>query len=318
MNLYLSYYELKIIKYKRGLLMVSIKEYDIFEGIKVSYNDIHVDKIISKKSNIDNIEIYEINHCREGRFECELKDGTITYMEAGDFAINPLKNCPEQSNFPISHYHGLTIYITPSEFGEDVILLEKIFKINYQYILNKLCMDERLFIKRATPEIQHIFQEIYNVSEAITISYLKIKIQELFIYLSSLDMEKEYTKREYFAKSNVDLVKKIYSFINEHLEENHTYEKLSVAFCIKPTTMKKCYKSVYGETINETIRKNRLKKAADLLRITSKNITDISMDIGYLNNAKFSTAFKKMYNISPSEYRKVIALSDKNGLIGEE
>lgn len=30
--------------------MVSIKEYDIFEGIKVSYNDIHVDKIISKKA----------------------------------------------------------------------------------------------------------------------------------------------------------------------------------------------------------------------------------------------------------------------------
>lgn len=82
--------------------------------------------------------------------------------------------------------------------------------------------------------------------------------------------------------------------------------------------MKRCYKSVYGETIYTTLMKTRLKKAAILLKSTSNSVADIAISVGYSNNAKFSTAFKKMYNISPSQYRKIFDVLDNSGLIGEE
>lgn len=283
------------------------RKYDIFKGIKVFYNDIHTDKIINNFDCESKSKSYEINHCREGKFECVLKDGTITYMNAGDFSINPIGNCPSQSNFPIRHYHGVTVYITPSELGEEAEFLQEVFNINYSNILNKLCEGDRLFIKRATPKIQHIFCEIYNVPENILIPYLKVKIQELFLYLSTIDTKDEGSDREYFTKANVNIVKKLHSFIIENSEKHYKYEELSLMFSINQTTMKRCYKSTYGETIYTTFMKTRLNKSSKLLKTSSFTITEIALLVGYSSNAKYSTAFKKMYNITPLEYRKIHA-----------
>ncbi len=63
-----------------------ITEYEIFKGVKVFYNDIHTLKITNNLSDTSfDKKRYEINHCREGRFECVLKDGTITYMDSDVF-----------------------------------------------------------------------------------------------------------------------------------------------------------------------------------------------------------------------------------------
>ena len=155
-----------------------ITEYEIFKGVKVFYNDIHTSKITSSipKDSL-NERRYEINHCREGRFECVLRDGTVTYIEAGDFAINLISNSSKESFFPISHYHGVTFCITPSEFDEELHLLEKMFEIDYEVVLNELCYGNKLFIQRATSEIEHIFFEIYKVPDDIMIGYLKVKFQ---------------------------------------------------------------------------------------------------------------------------------------------
>lgn len=75
-----------------------VSKYEIFKGVTVFYNDIHT-SVIKKKLSKNLNQSYEINHCREGRFECVLSDGTITYMESGDFAINASSNSSEESFF---------------------------------------------------------------------------------------------------------------------------------------------------------------------------------------------------------------------------
>lgn len=283
-----------------------ITEYEIFKGVRVFYNDIHTSKITSNISETPlNKRQYEINHCREGRFECVLRDGTITYMEAGDFAINLVSNSSCESFFPISHYHGVTFYITPSEFDEELYLLQKMFGINYEEILNRLCCNDKLFIQRATSEIEHIFFEIYKVPDDIMLGYLKVKFQELFLYLTTVKNKLPYRDRQYFVKSNIEISKKINEYVLQNFNKTITYEKLSEKFCIKTTTMKNCYKSIYGETINDTIIKKRLEVAASLLKNSSLSITGIALQVGYTDHSKFSNAFKKKYNLTPSEYKKI-------------
>lgn len=283
-----------------------ITEYEIFKGVRVFYNDIHTSRITSSIPEASLHERrYEINHCREGRFECVLRDGTVTYMEAGDFAINLISNSPRESFFPISHYHGVTFYITPSEFDEELYLLEKMFGIDYEVILEELCHNNKLFIQRATSEIEHIFFEIYKVPDDIMLGYLKVKFQELFLYLTTVKNQLSYSDRQYFAKSNIEIVKRINEYVLQHFESAITYEKLSEKFHIKITTMKNCYKSIYGETVNDTIIKKRLESAAGLLKNSSLSITEIALQVGYTDHSKFSNAFKKKYNLTPSEYKKM-------------
>ena len=283
-----------------------ITEYEIFKGVKVFYNDIHTSKMTSSipKDSL-NERRYEINHCREGRFECVLRDGTVTYMEAGDFAINLISNSSKESFFPISHYHGVTFCITPSEFDEELHLLEKMFEIDYEVVLNELCYENKLFIQRATSEIEHIFFEMYKVPDDIVIGYLKVKFQELFLYLTAVKNNMSYSDRQYFAKNNIEISKKINEYVLQNFTETITYEKLSETFHIKITTMKNCYKSIYGETINDTIIKKRLEEAALLLKNSALSITGIAIQVGYTDHSKFSNAFKKRYNLTPSEYKKI-------------
>ena len=272
-----------------------ITEYEIFKGVRVFYNDIHTSKITSSipKDSL-NERRYEINHCREGRFECVLRDGTVTY-----FAINLISNSSKESFFPISHYHGVTFCITPSEFDDELHLLEKMFGIKYEEVLANLCNDNKLFIQRATSEIEHIFFEMYKVPDDILIVYLKVKFQELFLYLTTVQNNASYSDRQYFAKNNIEIAKKINAYVLKNYNRTLPYEKLSEKFHIKITTMKNCYNSVFGETVNDTIIKE-----------SSLSITEIALQVGYTDHSKFSNAFKKKYKITPSEYRKISEIAN--------
>lgn len=288
-----------------------ITEYEIFKGVRVFYNDIHTSKITSSiPKNSLNERRYEINHCREGRFECVLRDGTVTYMEAGDFAINLISNSSKESFFPISHYHGVTFCITPSEFDDELHLLEKMFGIKYEEVLANLCHDNKLFIQRATSEIDHIFFEMYKVPDHILVAYLKVKFQELFLYLTTVQNNASYSDRQYFAKNNIEIAKKINAYVLKNYNRTLLYEKLSEKFHIKITTMKNCYNSVFGETVNDTIIKKRLEVGANLLKESSLTITEIALQVGYTDHSKFSNAFKKKYKITPSEYRKISEIAN--------
>ncbi|MHC4871272.1 MAG: helix-turn-helix domain-containing protein, partial [Planctomycetota bacterium] len=47
----------------------------------------------------------------------------------------------------------------------------------------------------------------------------------------------------------------------------------------------------------------RMKTAADLLLQTGMSCREISAYLGFANPYHFSAAFKRVYNISPNEYR---------------
>ena len=59
-----------------------------------------------------------------------------------------------------------------------------------------------------------------------------------------------------------------------------------------------------GFNVMEYVRFRRLKKAAQLLRFSEKDILDIALECGYGAHESFSRAFKIQYNLTPSEYRK--------------
>lgn len=54
----------------------------------------------------------------------------------------------------------------------------------------------------------------------------------------------------------------------------------------------------------------RMKRAAELLATSSKNITEIAFSVGIEEPTSFSRLFKKHYGISPSDYRRTYSSSD--------
>lgn len=284
--------------------------YNVFPGIELLYNDFHMGNCFNNKCPLS--EIMEINHCREGRFECDFQNGACAYLEEGDLAVNMLGNRTKNSCFPLEHYHGVSVVINIPEAASSISSVLKDISIDLYALRDKLCLGDQCFIMRAKDSVEHIFSELYTVPDEVKFGYFKLKVLELLLFLSVVEVSDRRKERPYFYKSQVEIIKAIKGYMIQNLEEHYTLEELSAHFCIPLTAMKLCFKGVYGTSIYAFMRSYRMRAAAVLLRQGTDSVTTIANKVGYINSSKFASAFKQVLGMSPLEYRKTNHL---NGVV---
>ncbi len=118
--------------------------------------------------------------------------------------------------------------------------------------------------------------------------------------------EEQSRPKLYFQKTQIEKIRKLKSFLEENLYRHYTLEELSSMFSIGLTAMKQCFKAVYGVSIYSYMRTYRMNAAAVLLRREGCSIGQVAALVGYENPSKFSSAFKDVIGITPSEYRKSV------------
>lgn len=282
-----------------------ITRYEILPGIELFYNDFHMSDG-QNQNKLPHSDVLEINHCREGRFECEFANKDYQYIGAGDLAINRLTNETTSTYFPLSHYHGISITINLHRANQTMKNIESVIgglNIDVYEIADKFCKDNSCVVLRCHNEIEHIFSELYQVNPRIIAYYLKIKILELLMFLNHVSLEDYKNERRYFARNQVRIIKEIQAYMTADLRRRYTLQELSDKFNIPLTSMKVCFKGVYGSPIYSYMKSYRMQAATVLLKDSSDSITEIAAKMGYDNPSKFSEVFKKEFGKLPSEFR---------------
>ena len=283
-----------------------ITQYTILPGIELFYNDFHMSNG-QNQNKLPHADVLELNHCKEGRFECRFTNGNYQYIGSGDLAINRLTNQTVSTSFPLSHYHGISITI---DLWKANAVIQKIgdiigeFRIDLFSIANGFCKDDTCAVIRNQNKINHIFSELYCTEPHMPASYLKIKVLELLIYLGTEKIQNTREMGLYFSHTQVTKIKEIQNYMTSDLKEHYTLEQLSDKFDIPLTSMKTCFKGVFGCSIYAYMKSYRMQAATVLLRNSDCSITEIALKMGYDNPSKFSEVFKKEYGITPSEFRK--------------
>lgn len=276
--------------------------YDVFPGIKLMYNDFQMKSCFSEFRPY--AQMLTIDHCREGRIECEVQNGSYMYLDEGDLQIST-KNHPDQTfGFPLNEYRGITIGIYLDEAMKASASIFEPFSVDLRLLCAKFCNEDRSFLMRTTEPIRQIFTALYAVPELIRIPYFRIKIIELLLILSAVDVSEDGESRPYFPKKQVETVKVIMDYIRNHLDRHMTLQDLSSRFNISQTAMKLCFKAIYGQSIYAYLRKYRIERAAYLLRHSDDTITIIAGKVGYSNPSKFAAAFKAIKGMTPAMYQK--------------
>ncbi|MEL6305609.1 MAG: AraC family transcriptional regulator, partial [Bacteroidota bacterium] len=72
------------------------------------------------------------------------------------------------------------------------------------------------------------------------------------------------------------------------------------------STFKRKFKNVFEDTPARYITNKRLEKAAELLRLTDKRVTDVCFECGFGSLSSFSKSFSKKYQVAPSEYKRAL------------
>lgn len=103
---------------------------------------------------------------------------------------------------------------------------------------------------------------------------------------------------------NFDCLNKMIKYIEDNLDEKIDFNKISNITNTNLFILERIFMFLTNMTLVEYIKKRRLSKAFEEIRNTDKKIIDIAFKYQYNSATSFNRAFKKLFNITPSECRK--------------
>lgn len=278
----------------------------VLPGVTLIFNDFHTSYGIPENARCPGM--VEINHCQAGRFECTMRDGRIVWLGPRDFSVSDMNRPPVGSRFSQGLYQGISLVLElktagralTEMLGEGVPLLTDLF--------TGLLEPQPFLLMRSEPKIQHIFSELYHVPAGCQLAYYKLKTAELMLFLQERQNVMCRAGDFYYGQEINCRIREIGERMNADLRVRMSIAELAREYRIGESTIKRCFRLLYGEPPYAYLKRRRMEEAAFLLTTTEKNMTQIAAEVGYQNTSKFSAAFRAIYSMSPSEYKKMIRL----------
>ena len=150
----------------------------------------------------------------------------------------------------------------------------------YRDQLLPLCAKLNHYLYINLPEAEYEFQLIFS--------------QLLLEFSKCLRMES--------GDVSTSLLNKITYFIHEHLTESLSLVDIAEHFNISKSYLTKLFRQHLHTSVTVYINRIKMDYAAQLLRTSLMNVSEISVFLGYHDPAYFSRVFKKYFGQSPSKY----------------
>lgn len=233
-------------------------------------------------------------------------NGRVVYLTEGDIIIidsmmpHHISKIDENSSFIVmSLMYDVTAFIRDE------------YKVFHRDELNKLfskISDEGFKISsdhKIAPKIQNALFEIENEfldtgDNNVIRSFVILIMSYLVQYNNKKFDEKHITKTPHRAE-----IEKTMVYINQHLDENLTLDKLARIASMNKTYYSTVFKKVTGMTVWEYILNTRIELAISYLVKNNNefNITEILGMCGFNNATSFNKTFKKITGKTPTEYK---------------
>lgn len=148
-------------------------------------------------------------------------------------------------------------------------------------------------------------------TKPVNVDILKQRIRNLFDYrrrlherFNHLTSEQSFdTKAITSNPLDESFLNRAMRIIEEHLSDPlFDVEAFAVLMHGSRMTLYRKFKALTGESPSHCVRRMRMKKAAELLSSGNFNVSEVSDRVGMQDVTYFSTAFKKHYRITPSEF----------------
>lgn len=283
----------------------SISRHKVFDGIDLMFLDVKQETIqFYAKSHT---KTFAINHCEEGRIECKFTSGEYLYMGPGDMSLgwHISSNYQHENYFPTKLFKGVVLLVDVEKAQPILDTLVTETRIDLTQLANRFCEQSEFgMMMEETESVRQIFSSLYKVPDQIKGHYFKLKVIEIFLLLSIISTT-NHEKRSSYRKQQVDIVKAVNEYISTQFMKRITIDSLSDQFDIPTSTLKRCFKGVYGTTIHHYLKECRINAAKHLLQESDQSILEIANAVGYENGSKFTSAFKEATGVTPSAYRKV-------------
>ena len=178
-------------------------------------------------------------------------------------------------------------------------------------MLNQLC---RKILTETIKEGRTVFEGPYDIPNLKDMKkrknypfgadqMIKLKLEMFLIELvRSSENEKSSSENEGEDRS----LSEICDYLKENFREKITLSELCFIFGTNKTTLCSMFKKATGDTVIGYINALKIKEAKKLMREGNYNLSEIAFMLRFSSLHYFSRLFKKMENISPSDYIRTI------------
>ncbi|NOU97231.1 response regulator [Paenibacillus sp. LMG 31456] len=146
---------------------------------------------------------------------------------------------------------------------------------------------------------------------------LNTDLTEAFSSSSKADLLKEFEERLQTVMTDIlavrrgnfkDPMEEAKAYIDNNLSVDISLKEVADMIGITPNYFSTLFKRMSNETFVSYRINKRMDKARELLSIPHKRTVDIAAEVGYDDYPHFTKTFKKIFGISPSEYRASLGI----------
>lgn len=280
----------------------SPRQYMLSEDFEIYYYNDSQDDSLRSKVQVHSHDYYEFYFFLEGNVSIQI-NGSHYPLRSGNVVLIP----PGTPHCALIHdsgvpYRRFVFWISRSFFRQ---LLEQ--SPDYGYVVNLarsgghyIFYYDLVAFNALQSRIFQLIEEIHSdrFGKAVKIS---LGVQDLILHLNRIIYEKEHQKS---PEEEQSLYRNLIQYIETHLEEDLSLERLSQEFYVSKYHISHVFKDKFGLSVHQFITKKRLAMCRDSI-MSHQEISKTYLMFGFKDYTSFFRAFKKEFGMSPKEYKEL-------------
>lgn len=265
------------------------------------YNDSQDDNLRSKVQ-IHSHDYYEFYFYLEGKVSIQIDDSHYP-LRSGNMVLippgTPHRALIQDSGVP---YRRFVFWISRSFFQQ---LLEQ--SPDYGYVMERAQSGRHYIFYFDLVSFNALQSRIFQLIEEIHASRfgkavkISLGVQDLILHLNRIIYEQEHPKS---PEEEQSLYRHLIQYIEAHLEEDLSLERLSQEFYVSKYHIAHVFKDNFGLSVHQFITKKRLAMCRDSI-LSHQEISKTYLMFGFKDYTSFFRAFKKEFGMSPKEYKEL-------------
>lgn len=243
---------------------------------------------------------YEFYFFLEGDVSMVIED--VPYqLKAGDTILIP----PNVRHHVAIHSHKVPyrrfVFWISKDFCNELLQLspDYVFLMQHAFVKkNYIFHNDVIAFNTIQSKIFRLIEEL-NGERFGKQAQIMLCVQDLLLHLNRIVHEKINVQNPSEEES---LYKGLLNFIDEHLDEPLSLDRLAVEFYVSKYHISHVFKNNMGISLHQYITKKRLYACKEAM-CSSMSISEAYLMFGFGDYSSFFRAFKKEFGLSPREYR---------------
>ena len=289
-----------------------IKGIDFHYGLGMIRFDCEFNRTITIKYNGGKQQPFRFLFCIEGLIVHVLEPDNLRY-----------KLSPLSCSIVAGSNHNNQVFKFPAKKKISFNTLDINKEQFYPKIRNELkSVPERLAnaFKDIESKEHFLYQTDYNLTIAECLHEINYNgysglIRRIFLESKALDLLwmqiKQYSEEQRgilnqvnMRKNDLELIMKAKRILCERLKDAPTIKELAKLVGTNETKLKKGFKKLYGKTIYNYLRHERLNRAKVLLAEEQLSVKEVAEAVGYTNRSAFARRFREKFGVLPGKFLK--------------